>query len=256
MKISTFLFGLLCLTPAPAVSRRLTGGVSAKKNEKDEYYDQLYGGGVEPQESESDIEPNTDTDPINGTDTEPIDDVEGTYTDTIAEQNGSMDYGYVEAGLLWKDGQYSCESITETFWVDAQESVFPMCDSKWSADSMWASYSQLCKSGVEQFTVDEMDKCFDVEECRQVGVGAAASVAGTFCKQNGLFNEEPADWIPAKCVQHAEVSCKYDAVETIQKFNKEGVCASGSALDYVDEIYQLCDQEVSKMEASAKMAGY
>lgn len=252
MKISTFSFGLLCLTPAPAVSRRLTEEVSvSKKNEKDEYYDELYGDGVEPEGGESDIEPNTDTDPIDGTDTSPIDE-----TDTIEDQSGSMDYGYVEAGLLWNNGLYTCESITETFWIDVQDSVFPMCDSKWSADSMWASYSQLCKSGAEQFAMEEIDKCFNVEECRQVGVSAAASVAGIFCKQNGLFHEVPAGWIPAKCSQHAAVSCKYDAIASVEKFNEGGVCVSGSALDYVDEIYQLCDQEVSKMEEAAELAGY
>jgi hypothetical protein len=257
MKISTFSFGLLfCLTPAPAISRRLTESMSTKqKNEKDEYYDELYGDGVEPAEEggvEGDIEPNTDSEPVDYVE-EPVDYVEDSYTDA---QNGSVDYGYVEAALLWNRTHYSCESITNIFWVDVQTSVFPLCDSTWKADSMWASYSQLCKTGAEQFTVEAMDNCFDTTKCAAVGVSAAASVAGTFCKQNGLYHERDGSWIPTKCVQHAAISCKKDAVETVEKFNQGGVCASGSALEYVNEIHQLCDQEVATMEQAANLAGF
>jgi uncharacterized membrane protein len=285
MKISTFLSGLLCLTlPARAVARRLEGGMMSTKakNEKDEYYENLYGDGVVEPDDVTDYDPYSD-DGVEGYPFDPIMEVspssspslssspsaspsgvEGNFNDELIadeEKNGSIDYGYVEASMLWNNAisqndLYTCESITETFWVDVQTSVFPLCDDKWPAGTAWESYSQLCKSGAEQFAMEEMDKCFDVAKCTQVGVSAAAAVAGTFCKQNSLYHKRPSAWIPTKCVDHALVSCKYDAVETVQKFNQGGVCASGSALDYVDELYQLCDQEVSSMEQAANLAGY
>jgi hypothetical protein len=254
---TTCLFGLLlCLTstPTPAVSRLLDEKSESKKNEaseknenevkneKDEYYEKVYGDILDPPEDlENDLPPVTDTtDPI-----APVSDI----------TSGSMDYGYVEAKMLWVNGLYECQTFTEKYWIDVQTHVFAMCDSKWAAGTTWAAYSQDCKLGAEKFAREEMDKCFDVAECSQVGVSAAASVAGIYCKQNGLFHE-PTGWIPTKCVQHAQVSCKYDAVETIQNFNQGGVCAADSALDHVDEIYQLCDEQIAAMEQAAQLSPY
>lgn len=223
MKIS-FLFGLLCLTPTPALSRRLSK--ASKKNGQDQYYDELSAGGH--------------------------------YQHSAGENeyytiDGSMEYGYLEAKMLWSKGSYKCDSITQEYWVQVQKIVFNSCDSKWPASSKWAKYSQDCKTGVEKFTVEQMDNCFDVEECKQVGVSAAASVVGIFCKQNGLFHEGGGGWIPVKCVQYAEVSCEYDAVETAQKFIEGGVCGNGSGMDYLDEIHQLCQKELDAMLEAAQL---
>jgi hypothetical protein len=269
MRISTFLFGLLCLTThsiAPAVSRLLDSNTSSNSDYYtvliDTYINEMNenNGGdsnAPDQQEEHDGAGESERD-YSVTTEYPMDYAYGGTTEV------PKDYGYGFAEMIWSDGYYDCDNIHNEYWVDVQNIVFTMCDFKWLSDSsgMWEQYSQECKTGAEQFTLEEMDNCsstvvdndnVDVEECSQVGVSAAASVAGTFCKQNGLF-QEPADagsWIPTKCVQHAMVTCKYDAVQTVQRFNQGGVCTQGSALDYIDQIHQLCEQEVSAMEQAA-----
>jgi hypothetical protein len=146
-------------------------------------------------------------------------------------------------------------SIISGYWRDVNKIVFKNCDSKWTG--LWAEQANECKIGAEQFAMEIVGDCFKVVDCYNMGVGAASAVAGSFCKREGLFHAR--DWLPHKCVKHAETSCKCDALNTIQEFFDGGVCASmigTSALDYVDEIYQWCETEVSEMELSAKLSWY
>lgn len=141
--------------------------------------------------------------------------------------------------------------IINAYWRDVIKVVFTDCDSKWTG--FWTEQAKHCKSGAEEFAMEQIGECFQVADCYHLGVGAASSVAGSFCKREGLFHDR--DWLPLKCVKHAETSCKCDAVNTIQEFSEGGVCTTmeGSALDHVDEIHQLCEQEVYEMEQDAKL---
>jgi hypothetical protein len=105
-----------------------------------------------------------------------------------------------------------------------------------------------------------MGNCFDVQDCSDVGLSAGASVAGSFCQRETLFHD--IGWLPAKCRLHAETSCKSDAVNMIQEFTVDGVCSttvgdvassSTSALDYVDEIHLMCEEQVYEMEQAATL---
>jgi hypothetical protein len=251
MKITSFLFGLLlsCVltAPVPAIARRLSK-FSMKNGNHDKYYyyDESSGGG-----GGSQLDQHGAVD---------IDYNAGASDEYYYTSDGSMEYGYLEAKMLWSNGgtngsPYQCKSITHDYWVQVQKIVFKTCDSTWPATSKWFQYSYDCKKGAEKFTVEQMDNCYDVEQCKQVGISAAASVVGLFCKaQNGLFRERTGGWIPVKCVQYAEVSCKYDAVETAQTFIEGGVCGHGtSGMDYLDEIHQLCQKELHKMVEAAQL---
>jgi hypothetical protein len=249
MKITFLLFGSFSLTtlPVPALSRRLSKTYSMKSSAKDNKYND-YDAGDHDQNSVGDV----DFIYYNG----------GDASGEFYTSEGCMEFGYLEAKMLWSSssshGPYQCESIIQDYWVHGvQTIVFSTCDSKWPATSEWAMYAQDCKKGAEKFTMEQMDNCFNVEECKQVGVSAAASVVGMFCEEqnNGLFHNKAGGWIPAKCVQYAEVSCNYDAVETAQRFMEGGVCGheSSSGLDYLDEIHQLCQTELNAMLEAAKL---
>jgi hypothetical protein len=132
-----------------------------------------------------------------------------------------------------------------------QDSLFPVCDSEWS------EFALDCKSGCEQFTLEQMGNCFEVEDCSNLGLSASSAVAGSFCQREGLFHE--LDWLPSKCRLHAETSCKSDAVNLIQEFTASGVCTTvvtASSLDYLDEIHTLCEQEVYEMEQAATLVWF
>jgi hypothetical protein len=149
---------------------------------------------------------------------------------------------------------YDCDSLISGYWHDVQTIVFADCDARWSASSMWSEYSHACKSGAEEFTMEKIGECFDVQDCADLGNAAGASVAGSFCSGNGLFHERK--WLPTSCVLHAETSCKTSAVDMTQSYADDGVCSAvhhGSALDYADQLYPLCEQEVYEMEQAGKL---
>jgi hypothetical protein len=279
MMKNTLLFGLLCTTPLQTAARLLEN-LSSSGN-KDIYnvvliedYNHDENPGVvhpDPQPSEGGSDhastttiPTTTTTTSSGSTNDYYNVVLIEHTNDgngVPDPSGSRDYGYAQAKMIWTDGYYDCANIADQYWVDVQNIVFNMCHFMWMSDSLWEQYAQECKTGAEDFVMQEMDKCIDITQCSQVGISAAAAVAGTFCKQNGLFHEQPAAlpaaWLPStQCVQHAQISCKYDAVETVQKFNQGGVCAQGSALNYIDEIHQLCEQEVSAMEQEVSPDGW
>jgi hypothetical protein len=100
-----------------------------------------------------------------------------------------------------------------------------------------------------------MSNCFDVQDCSDVGFRAGASVANEFC----MLPTDDSGWLPEKCRIHAETSCKSDAVNIIQEFTVAGKCStvvdanSVSALDFVDEIHYMCEEQVYEMEQSATL---
>lgn len=175
------------------------------------------------------------------------------------KENGSKSFGYVEADSLWTNGyagsSYHCDDCYGQFWGDVKKIVFETCEQKWDPHGFWAQEQLECKYGAEEFTMQQIGKCFGTtDNCYQLGIGAAASVAGSFCKQNGLFQQR--EWLPRECKEHSITTCECDAVNLVEKFIQGNVCdvyTDCRALDYVDEIYNACVQEVNEMEQEAKL---
>jgi hypothetical protein len=152
-------------------------------------------------------------------------------------QVGGEGFGYVSAKALWSNGKgYNCTNIYTHFWVDVKAEVFPDCEDQWIAEYRSVNADQ-CKFGAERFTKDQIGACFTTTDCTLLGLSASATVAKSFCGGLGLLQQR--DFLPARCKEHAEVSCKSDAVNRIQKILDENVCVNvtGSALDHVRPIH-------------------
>lgn len=69
---------------------------------------------------------------------------------------------------------YSCDSLVNEYWLDVRRIVFSECDYKWPS-TMWAEYSHSCKSGAEQFAIEKIGECFDVQDCSDLGAAGRLS---------------------------------------------------------------------------------
>lgn len=167
-----------------------------------------------------------------------------------------MSYGYASAERLWSfdKGNYNCDNIIQRYWVDVKRKVFTDCNNEW-ADSSSSStqHLDLCKKGAEEFTMQRIGGCFQTADCYRLGLGASASVVGSFCNRNSVFRERK--FLPRKCKEHAKNTCACDAVNLVDEFFTSGSCpaVTESPLDYVKQIDKLCDHEVKEMEKEAQL---
>jgi hypothetical protein len=66
------------------------------------------------------------------------------------DENGSKNFGYLEADNLWTNGgssYYNCDSCYGQFWVDVKDIVFATCEQKWDPNGFWAQEQLECKAG-------------------------------------------------------------------------------------------------------------
>jgi hypothetical protein len=167
----------------------------------------------------------------------------------------SKEYGYATAQSLWAstDKGYTCANVAQSFWLDVKSLVFAECETKWAGQSTGGSSNPAgsCRRGAKRFAMDQMDACFTVEDCYRLGVGASATVSRGFCNdsEQGILEREV---IPRKCKKLAVITCASDAVKTIEEYFQSSTCATvtDSTLNFVDEIHELCEDEVDDKEAS------
>jgi hypothetical protein len=162
------------------------------------------------------------------------------------QDNGSYDFGYIEAERLWKNGKYTCATVYPRFWLDVKKQVFDKCEDTWMG--FWRDEVEECKEGATNFVLEQVGDCATTEDCYQLGLGAAASVAGYFCRRESLYRER--EWLPEECEQHSTTTCQSDVVNLVEEFIEDNVCGSykNSSLDYIDELYELCVEEIEEME--------
>jgi hypothetical protein len=173
----------------------------------------------------------------------------------LDQREESKEFGYATAKSLWSStGKgYTCANIIQQFWLDVKGSVFTECDSKWSSQSTKENLFGSCKRGAKKFAMEQIDACFNVQDCYRLGVGASNSVARGFCNNSEqLMNREV---IPRKCKSLAVATCASDAVKTIDEFFQSSLCdaVQESTLKYVDKIHELCRNEVDEKEANLQM---
>jgi hypothetical protein len=170
-----------------------------------------------------------------------------------SSSGGAYDYGYKEAEMLWNsNSKYTCTTVFPRFWLDVKKPVFAKCDSKWMG--FWQDSVDECKDGASDFVLEQIGDCATTADCYQLGIGAAAAVAGSFCRRESLYRER--EWLPRECEKYATTSCQCDVVNLVQEFIDGNVCGSytdDSALDYIDELYRLCVVEIEEMENEVKL---
>jgi hypothetical protein len=291
MKISTFLFGMLCLTPAaPAVAGvlggRLGSGIRNKSPARHEKGDEQQPPLDEASDSLVEgTDPQLATDIVDEVDVKPVDEasdgsrVEGTdpesTTDIVYESpiddesttthpSKGAGYGYSEAKMLWTSQDFACESIPSEYWVHVQKVVFSNCDAVWAEASTTdkEAYVNLqdCKSAAHAFTVNMMNECFTDEMCITAGSSAAAMAVGMYCETDAVEDEQQryptaASWIPAKCSEYAMKSCSGDASARVSKSVEGGLCSKGSAAYDFDmsSLDVLCEKLLNEMQSGAEL---
>eukprot|EP01083_Nonionella_stella_P126310 382257_1 len=168
--------------------------------------------------------------------------------------------GNNKAADVWDTRPYVCslDGITDYFWKDVKDTVFPRCDSDYKFNR---GNRDDCRRGAEDYVTLRANDCVKKGDCEDFGNHTARDIADMHCPRSvpgrsRRYRAQGPKLLPPRCEVWAKDACK-NAVETeVQDRIRKGTCESVStpfSYNFRRGLERQCDVEVEKRIEDAKL---